>query len=312
MSKPLKNLAATESWSQRESIDLLIWLGRKVDLGENAEMKAASLFLALVPGTLSAQNEDLFTSESILYIEEKLTRIILPEIDFEETPFFEGLDFLRVRSVALDDFEPDPAKKGINFVILAGAQEQIEAAGGKLNITMKVNYVPVQFAVEYFAKLGGLRWAIHPHAVLIGTEAEIEAELRKLRPDDRQNPDLAYQIEKLERMILPELKFDRVPFSEAISSLRKISIEMDELHEDQWWNGVNIVFLREAQLAIQAGDDEPRITLDLENPSLGAALRYVSAAAGFRLDVHPEGVAIGTAEELEAIREDLGLELPEA
>lgn len=53
----------------------------------------------------------------VAYITEKLKRIIIPKIDFEDTTVEEAIDFLRVRAAELDTMELDPSKKGVNFVI---------------------------------------------------------------------------------------------------------------------------------------------------------------------------------------------------
>ena len=57
------------------------------------------------------------TREGVTYITEKLRRIIIPRVDFEDTTVEEAIDFLRQRAFELDTLELDPAKKGVNFVI---------------------------------------------------------------------------------------------------------------------------------------------------------------------------------------------------
>ena len=51
-------------------------------------------------------------------IARKLREIVFPNIDFEGTSLDEALDFLRLRSRELDNNEKDPAKKGLNFVVV--------------------------------------------------------------------------------------------------------------------------------------------------------------------------------------------------
>ncbi len=51
-------------------------------------------------------------------IARKLREIIIPRLDFENTSLEEAIDFLRVRCSELDINEPDPAKKGLNFVVV--------------------------------------------------------------------------------------------------------------------------------------------------------------------------------------------------
>ncbi len=61
----------------------------------------------------------------------KLDKIIIPSIDFEGTPLEDAVEFLRVRSKELDLTEPDPAKKGLNFVIRYLQIPRPDAVDGK-------------------------------------------------------------------------------------------------------------------------------------------------------------------------------------
>jgi general secretion pathway protein D len=56
-------------------------------------------------------------TSGVAYITAKLKNIIIPRIDFEDTSVEEAVDYLRMRSVELDNFELDPAKKGVNFIV---------------------------------------------------------------------------------------------------------------------------------------------------------------------------------------------------
>ena len=51
-------------------------------------------------------------------IARKLREIIIPKLDLQETLLEEAIDFLRVRCSELDINEPDPAKKGVNIVVV--------------------------------------------------------------------------------------------------------------------------------------------------------------------------------------------------
>lgn len=50
-------------------------------------------------------------------VAEKLHRIIIPRLDFEETSLEEAIDFLRLRLSEVDYTESDPTKRGMSFVI---------------------------------------------------------------------------------------------------------------------------------------------------------------------------------------------------
>lgn len=51
------------------------------------------------------------------FIRKKLKSIIIPVIAFDDTSLEEAIEFLRARSIELDEEETDPARKGISFVI---------------------------------------------------------------------------------------------------------------------------------------------------------------------------------------------------
>jgi general secretion pathway protein D len=117
-----------------------------------------------------------------LYITEKLRRIIIPRIDFQDTTVEEAVEYLRQKSVELDFLEPDPAKKGVNFVIrrpsapanlgldaaaggggLLGGGEIGGARIGSLNLTN----VPLNVALKYITDLTRLRYKVDDHAVIL-------------------------------------------------------------------------------------------------------------------------------------------------
>ena len=60
-------------------------------------------------------------AEGVAAIEEKLKTIILPSVEFVDTPLREALEFLTQKSAELDTQTTDPTKKGINFILSTGA-----------------------------------------------------------------------------------------------------------------------------------------------------------------------------------------------
>ena len=119
----------------------------------------------------------------VAYITEKLKRIIIPRIDFEDTSVEEAIDFLRLRSAELDTLELDPARKGVNFVVrrpraaaggdtgldaAAAGGEALPAAGGDpgaLRIReLRVRNVPLAVALSTSAtrRNSATRWMTSP------------------------------------------------------------------------------------------------------------------------------------------------------
>ncbi|MEM1084885.1 MAG: hypothetical protein AAGI48_12305 [Verrucomicrobiota bacterium] len=70
---------------------------------------ATAILLLLLPSTGAAKDP----GGAIL---EKLDRIVIPVIDFEDTSDEEAIDYLRVRSIELDKNEPHE-NRGISFII---------------------------------------------------------------------------------------------------------------------------------------------------------------------------------------------------
>jgi general secretion pathway protein D len=139
------------------------------------------------------------SAAGVAYIEEKLKTIIIPSVEFQDTPLGEALKFLQERSVELDVNEPDPNRKGINFILqadgggaaapAAGAPAAGAPAGGGFDdaaaggggggfggggggaagmpITLKLSNVPLVTALKYTTSLAQLKYKVEPHAVLI-------------------------------------------------------------------------------------------------------------------------------------------------
>lgn len=118
-----------------------------------------------------------------VYITEKLRRIIIPSINFEDTTLEEAIDFLRQRSRELDNIELDPERKGVNFVIRrptssdAGGDADTGAfgalGGGSTNLgarpirELRLRNVPLAVALQYIVDAAGLRYRVDDFAVTL-------------------------------------------------------------------------------------------------------------------------------------------------
>lgn len=129
------------------------------------------------------------TSGSAL-ITEKLRSITIPVIDFDDTSVEEAVDFLRQRSVELDNTTNDPSNKGINFVVrkpraveaaapAAGGLEAAPAAGlgmpepGSLRIKeLRLRNVPISTALKYICDQTRLKFKVDDFAVTLVPSSE--------------------------------------------------------------------------------------------------------------------------------------------
>lgn len=129
-------------------------------------------------------------TSGVAYITAKLKNIIIPRIDFEDTTVEEAVDFLRMRSVELDQFELDPAKKGVNFIVRRPRAAAAPDAGtdaadptapapapvadpSSLRIReLRVRNVPLQVALDYICQQAKLRVKIDDFSVSLVPQNE--------------------------------------------------------------------------------------------------------------------------------------------
>ncbi len=126
----------------------------------------------------------------------KLNRIIIPKINFQDATVREAIDFLKQKSRDMDTAEPDPSKRGVNIVLKldsgGGAApapaapaipglEQAPAAEGAApaagaapavnpsdaRITLSLSNIPLMEALKYITNLANLKIKVDPYAVAV-------------------------------------------------------------------------------------------------------------------------------------------------
>ena len=125
-------------------------------------------------------------------ITNKLQNIIIPRVDFADTPLDEAMEYLTQKSIELDP-DPDPERKGINFVIekgtvsggAAGVDEELGGGGlllgddpsNKKIDVLQLRNVPLATVLEYVTSKTGLRYRVDAYAVTllpIGSEGSAD------------------------------------------------------------------------------------------------------------------------------------------
>tara|TARA_R110002096_G_scaffold318022_8_gene512422 strand:- start:2489 stop:4708 length:2220 start_codon:yes stop_codon:yes gene_type:complete len=124
-----------------------------------ATEKAHDAIAKLIPRSTAAPEPD----PAISAYEAKLKRIVIPQIEFQDTPIESALQFLALRSKQLDTEEADPAKKGINLIIRDDSDAKI---------SLRLSNVPLSEALRYTAQLAGMKVEIQSNAVVIAHEVE--------------------------------------------------------------------------------------------------------------------------------------------
>jgi len=102
------------------------------------------------------------------------------------------------------------------------------------------------------------------------------------KPADEKSPLQA----KLDAMVIPQMQFRNATLTEAVEFLRSKSLDLDTTTTDPNQKGVNIIVKADNKAA------EAKITLDLKNVPLGAALKYVAQLSGLQLVVEPHAVVL--------------------
>ncbi len=86
---------------------------------------------------------------------EKLRKLILEKVQFDEVDIVEALEFVRKKSK-----EIDPSGKGVNIIIK-------ELKKGDFKVTLELNDIPVGDLVRYICMSADLDFKIETYAIII-------------------------------------------------------------------------------------------------------------------------------------------------
>lgn len=131
--------------------------------------------LTTVPDALGPMDAG---GDTRMLLSAKLSRLVVPVVDFEGTTIQEALDYLRAQSIKLDTFENDPTKKGINFVLDVGNSESEEAKAvlaAKINLQLK--NVPISEVLRYIGEITRTTHVSQEYAVTVRPAGMSSAEL---------------------------------------------------------------------------------------------------------------------------------------
>ncbi len=131
----------------------------------------ATLFLLGADPLVRAQDDPFPGDEPTpMSTDEKVRKIIMPSVEFVDTPIQDAIQFLVARSRELDTSSNDPQEKGINIIL----KEPSDA-----RITLKLTNVPLGEALNYTAQLASLSYHVEDNAVVID---KIDAKPKAAKP----------------------------------------------------------------------------------------------------------------------------------
>lgn len=188
---------------------------------------------------------------------EKLKSIVLPSVEFQETPLKDALEFLQQRSVELDP-EPDISAKGVNIVI---SRDRLDDTVEDTPITLRLTNVPLGEALHYTTALARQKYEVEPYAVVVepftaanDTEKHPAAKSAEIIPK--------ISLEKIVPVKAPpsldETKTSDEPFSTFSLHVSDVSFKLAQaaLAKGEWPDK-NAIRIEEFVNAFDYGDPKP-------------------------------------------------------
>ncbi len=197
-------------------------------------------------------------------------KVMIPHIEFVETPMTDAVNFLEQRCMEIDPVEGGPNAVGFNVVLVGDFSDT--------TITMMLKNVPAEVALRTLAELAdanlenrGEYWTI--------SRGRVESVVLGLKGSE------ALQM-KLNSIRIPSVEFVNTPLLDAIGFLRVRSEELD-VESPAGRKGVNIVFKK----AIPE-----TVSLLLKNVSMATALEATALVSGYRMEIREHLVMLKVRE----------------
>lgn len=163
---------------------------------EMLEMVDGAWELPLGADIVLPELEEVVRTDSLyqgtIPLENKLSRIIIPDYALDQGNLIEAIELLRLRASENDTFETDPKKSGINVAINLGDPDG-ESSRRILAKTfdLQVSNVPVDQLLKYITDVTGTGFRVDDFAVTITTsgagESELMAQTYRVPPDFLSN-----------------------------------------------------------------------------------------------------------------------------
>lgn len=229
---------------------------------------AAFTLLFLVVGFVGSQTNS--EKQSTAEVETKLKEIIIPKVEFDNTPLQDALRYLNQMSNELGD--------GVNIILNA-------PESGDTKITLKLTNVPLVEALRYTASLARLKYRIDSNAVVL---LPLKPKLDPIKEGWEAPAHLGEGViaEKLKSIRISSINFKDTPLRDALNFLAQRSVELDSTTEDRSKKGFNII------LSGSGPNFDSLITLRLTDVSIVEAIRYTTSLADLRYTVDDHAVVV--------------------
>jgi hypothetical protein len=230
---------------------------------------------------LTAFADSLLAVSGEIKLKIKLNALIIPSLEFQETPLEDALEFLRQKS---DDLDKEGF--GINMVVAS----DVDLSAPISSLTLK--NTPFAAVLGYVCEMTGNQYRVDRNAVIVyRPKAKVPADSdsdgpRRPAPPSRPDP-ASFQVRaKLEHIVLPSVDFYQAPLTEVVEYLRIKSTELDDTERNPAKKGINFV------ISGVLPDPRPTVTLKLKEVPLSDVLRYIAGLTDMTYDVAPHAVTL--------------------
>jgi hypothetical protein len=214
-------------------------------------------------------------SGGVKSVRKKAERIIIARLVFRGATLQEAVDFLRKKSIDLDNLEENPSEKGVNFVIKSPNPQAAEA-----RLTLSLANVSLMDAATHVALLAGLELVTEQYALVMQPRGMSDPKAT-LDPENKAAPGPAAAIRrKAETIMIPRLELREATLAESVDFLRRRVRDLDPEKL-----GVNIVLQN-------APNPGPRVTLSLSNVPVLEAVKYVANLANLEVELQPTAIVL--------------------
>lgn len=219
----------------------------------------------LIATTLPLLGSTAATTSAESSIQAKLDRLIVPNVQFAGATLAEAVEFMRTKSRELDQTEPDPSARGINFHL----NENL--AKSDTSITLDLKGVPMIAVLHYVTEFSGVAYAIKANGVFVGARDELLSPIdcgvgEDWAPNKRHAALKKVLQIRASAKILPQVQFAGASLEEAVEFIR---LAVNSVCEVDHPASINI-------LLKPGGKQAAPVNLDLKNISAWDALRSVA------------------------------------
>jgi hypothetical protein len=249
----------------------------------------ASRAQELVPETRTAAEDEALAvakdkavlSPGQARISTKLDTILIPSIEFTYASLEEALSRVGLYSMDLDPAEPDPTKKGVNFVIFKPRVADGQPAPKPARVMLSMSDAPLRRILDEIATQSDTRYTIGESSVDFLPAADKDA-APEAKATTRIGPKAMENLKRLRTIVIPKIEFKDITLVEAVNFL---NARVEELSQGAPMPLIKIGTHMSADARIKE--------LRLRNIPLAEALLYCCEAVNDRFHIHDDGVQIG-------------------